>query len=126
MIRTERIEQRSWHDSGRHWAWPLLCLLAAIALFLSLGHATPAHDDNAGAQYVTNAASADSGCDGAHASSGTHCCAGVACSAYAQVETPPATANDMIGRHPLPIAQGIRISRSPRPNLQPPKHSSQA
>jgi hypothetical protein len=97
-----------------------------IALFLSLDHATPAHADNAGAQYVTNAASADSDCDDAHALPGSHCCAGVACSAYAHVETSPVTANDMIGRHPLPIAQGVGISRSPRPNLQPPKHSSQA
>jgi hypothetical protein len=126
MIRTERMEQRSWHASGQRWTWPFLCILAVIALFLSLGHATPAHADNLGAQYVTNAASADSDCDGAHASSGTHCCAGVACSAYAQVETSPAAPNDMIGRQPLPIAQSIRIGRSPRPNLQPPKHSSQA
>jgi len=120
------MEQRSGHGSDQRWMWPFLCLLAVIALFLSLGHATPVHADNPGAQYVTDAASADSDCDGAHALSGRHCCGGVACSAYAQVETPPATANDMIGRHPLPIAQGIRISRSPRPNLQPPKHSSQA
>ena len=120
------MEQRSGHGSDQRWMWPFLCLLAVIALFLSLGHATPVHADNPGAQYVTDAASADSDCDDAHALSGSHCCASVACSAYAQVETPPATANDMIGRHPLPIAQGIRISRSPRPNLQPPKHSSQA
>lgn len=126
MIRTERIEQRSLHASGQRWTWPFLCLLAAIALFLSLGHTTPPHADNAGTQYVANATSADSDCDGAHASSGSHCCAGVACSAYAHVETSPAESNDMIGRHPLPIAQSVRIGRSPRPNLQPPKHSSQA
>ena len=120
------MEQRSGHGSDQRWMRPFLCLLAVIALFLSLGHATPVHADNSGAQYVTDAASADSDCDGAHALSGRHCCAGVACSAYAQIETSPATSNDVIGRHPLPIAQGVRISRSPRPNLQPPKHSSQA
>ena len=120
------MEHRSWHDSDQRWTWPVLCLLAVIALFLSLGHATPVHADNPGAQYVTNAANADSNCDGAHALSGSHCCTGVACSAYAQVETSPATSNDVIGRHPLPIAQDVRISRSPRPNLQPPKYSSQA
>jgi|SRR5687767_7232346 hypothetical protein len=126
MIRSERTAQRSWHGSDQRWTRLFLCLLAAIALFLSLGHATPVHADNSAAQYVTNAASADSDCDGAHALSGSHCCASVACSVYAQVESTPATANDMIGRHPLPIAQGTRVSRSPRPNLQPPKYSSQA
>ena len=54
------MEQRSWHGSGQRWTWPFLCLLAAIALFLSFDHATPAHADSSGAQYVTNAASADS------------------------------------------------------------------
>jgi hypothetical protein len=124
MIRIERIAQRSWHVSGQRWTWAFLCLLAVVALFLSLGHATPAHADRA--QYATNAASADSDCEGAHALSGSHCCAGVACSAHAQVATSPAISNDMIGRNPLPIAQGVPISRSPRPNPQPPKHSNQA
>jgi hypothetical protein len=123
MIPSERTVTGSWHASGRRWTWLFLCLLAV--LFLSLGHAAPGHADNAGIPYVMNGASADSDCDGAHAL-GSHCCASAACSTYAQVETNPAASNDMIGRHPLPIAQGARISRSPRPHLQPPKHSSQA
>ena len=126
MIRTEHIEQRNLGTSALRWAWPLFCLLAAVTLFLPIGRAMPVHADDPAPQYVTNAADADSGCDGAHALPGGHCCAGVACAAYAQIETPSATPDDVIGRHPLPSVQDVHVSRSPRPNPQPPKRSSQA
>jgi hypothetical protein len=126
MIRTERIEQRNLRTSALRCAWLLLCLLAAVASFLPIGHAMPAHADNPALLYANNAADADSGCEGAHALPGGHCCAGVACAAYAQLETPSATPDEVIGRYPLPSVQDVHISRSPRPNPQPPKRSSQA
>jgi hypothetical protein len=126
MIRTEHIEQRGLRTSALRWALPLWCLLAAVALFLPIDHAIPALADSPAFQYATNAADADSGCDGADALPGSHCCTGAACSVYAQLETPSATPDDVIGRYPLAIAQDLHISRSPRPNPQPPKYSSQA
>jgi hypothetical protein len=97
-----------------------------IVIFLSFGQPMPAQPGDPASQYVTNASDADSDCDGAHASLGGHCCASVACFAYAQIEAASTTFADMIGRHPSPIAQGVHISRSLRPNPQPPKRSSQA
>ena len=125
MIRTERIEQRSLRTAALRWPAPLWCLFVAVALILSIGHAMPARADNPASQYATSAADADSGCDGADALPGSHCCTGAACTVYAQLETPSATPDDVIGRYPLAIAQDLHISRSPRPNPQPPKHSSQ-
>jgi hypothetical protein len=97
-----------------------------IAIFLSLGQSMPAQPGDPAPQYVTNASDVDSDCNGAHALLGGHCCASVACSAYAQIDATSTTSADISGRLHLPVAQGVHISRSPRPNPQPPKHSSQA
>jgi hypothetical protein len=96
-----------------------------IAIFVSLGQSTPAQPRDPAPQYIANASDIGSDCDGAHALVG-HCCASVACFAYAQIDAISTPSTDMIGRHSLPIAQGVHIGRSPRPNPQPPKHSSQA
>jgi hypothetical protein len=104
--------------------WLALCLLAVIALFLSLGQSVPAHADNTLGEYVTSAIDADLDCD--HALLGEHCCANAACTAQAQLETTAATANEMARGHPLSIAQDIRTGQTLAPGLQPPKHSSQA
>jgi hypothetical protein len=85
----------------------------------------PAQPGDPAPQYVTNAPGLDSDCDGAHALLGGHCCASVACFAYAQIDATSTTFADMIGRPPLPMAQSVRVSRSLRPNPQPPKHSIQ-
>jgi hypothetical protein len=126
MIGTEHIEQHHHRAASLPPRWPLLCLLAAIALFLSLGQSTPLHANDPEPQYVTSAADADFDCDGAHALLGSHCCTGVACSAYAQLEAALATSSGMIGGHPLLIAEGIRVGQAPLPNLQPPQDSIQA
>jgi len=117
-----------WIDRGdsRRRAWPFLCLLVAIAVFLSLDQSIAVQANNPAPQYVANATDTDFDCGAAHAPLGGHCCAGVACSAYGQLEATSATSNDRTSRHPLPIAQRIHITRSLRPNLPPPQHSNQA
>jgi len=126
MVRTKRIEQCLSRSTGVEWRWLLLCLLAAVAILLLLGQSMPVQAGNPEPQYVTSSNGADTDCDQAHELFGGHCHVTVACSAYAQIETSPATFDEMTSAHPLPMAEGARVTQSPRPNLQPPKHFGQA
>jgi hypothetical protein len=126
MTQIKLIEQRLHRADRVRRRWPFLCLLAAIATFLSLGQPMQAQALNPEFQYVMNATSGDLGCDDAHALSSHHCCAGTACSGSAQCEAADASPEHMTSAHPLPIVASGLVGLSLRPNLQPPQHSSHA
>lgn len=126
MARTKHIEQCLFHPAGAEWRWLLLCLLTAVAILLLLGQSTPVQASDPEPQYVTSSNGADTDCDHTHGLLGGHCHVTVVCSSYAQIETGAVTYDEMTNAHPRPMAEGARVTQSPRPNLQPPKHSSQA
>ncbi len=126
MIRTKRNAQCVSRADGRHWKWLVLALLAAIAVLLSLDLSLPAQARGPEIPYVTNAADIESDCGDTERLPGEHCHATVTSSAYAHFESIPATSDNVTGGHPLPTGEDVRISRSVRPNLQPPKHSIRA
>jgi len=129
MTRTKRIEQCIARAGSADWQWLLLCLLAAVAILLSLAQSVPAHaqyPQGPEQSYVTNSVDTDPDCDQSHGLAIGHCHATATCSAYAQLETGAVACAETTNGHPLPIAQGVCIGQTLRPNLQPPKHSSQA
>lgn len=111
-------------DSVRWWL--LLGLFAAIAMLLALSHSVPLRADHSDVHYVTSAFDTASDCGETKGSAGGHCHATIACSGYAQVAASPPGFDGAAPGHALPTAQGLHISRTPAPNPQPPKNSSQA
>ncbi len=96
-------------------------LVAAIAILLSFGEAGTVQANSANVAYVTDTSDIDVACDGVHAPSGSHCCAGVACAGYAHhesVTTPSIVTGDGTS---LPAIQVDRASRTLRPAPQPPR-----
>lgn len=109
------------NDRAIRWrGWFPFCLFAMIAIVLSFGQAEAAQVGSSGPAYVATAADIDAGCNGGHALSETHCCAGVACAEYAQHEATavPIRASD---RRFLPAVHSGCIGQTLRPTLQPPR-----
>jgi len=109
------------HRNGRAaWRWFLFCLFAMFVVALSSVRAEPVQVNSTDVAYVAAAAEGDADCDGGHALSGTHCCAGVACAGYAQYE---ATTLLILpnSRRFSPAVQFDGIGQSLRPTPQPPQ-----
>jgi len=109
------------------WKWLLLALLAAVAILLAAGHAAPVHATPSTQPYVTDATGTHSGCDETGGATLNHCHLTIACFAYAQLGSGTAACQPMAATvHGLPMAQGMPLGQTPRPDLQPPQHSNQA
>lgn len=108
------------------WKWLLFALLATVAILLAAGHAVPAHAT--ALPYVTEAAGTPSDCGETGGTTLTQCHLTIACSVYAQLgSSGAAVCQPTIATvHGLPMVQGIPLGQTPRPDLQPPQHSSQA
>jgi hypothetical protein len=110
----------------RRLGWVLLVLLAAIGLFLSLGRPITPNAYISDGQFVTTSTDQADDCAGEHGSSPVHCHMTVACSASISADVDQLAFGNCVARHGTPMSQPIDLSRSLRPNLQPPKHSIQA
>jgi hypothetical protein len=109
------------HCNGRAvWRWFLVCLFAMFVVALSSVRAEPVQVNSTDVAYVAAAADVDADCDGGHALSGTHCCAGVACAGYAQYEATTTLILPNSQRF-SPAVQFDGIGQSLRPTPQPPQ-----
>ena len=107
------------------WKWLLLGLIATIAILLAMSQTAPANGSIPEMPYIAAAADAHADCDGTHGLVSDHCVS-TTCTAHAQLDAGAAAFLLLTCGHPLPIAEGIGLGQSPRPNLQPPQNSSQA
>jgi hypothetical protein len=109
------------HCNGRAIRrWFLFCVFATIVVALSSVRAEPVQVNSTDVAYVAAAADVNADCDGGHALSRTHCCAGVACAGYAQYEATTLLILPNSQRF-SPAVQVDGIGQSLQPTPQPPQ-----
>lgn len=112
--------------------WSILCLL--LALFSLSVPVAPASADehyttdthHVSVELISSPMDDHSDCDYGLAGMTGHCHATPSCFAYAPVAASTASIDWQSAGHPEALSEDNVASRSPQPNLQPPKGSIQA
>ena len=101
--------------------WIVLCLFAGLLVLGCLAAPTPASADMHPISLHVLSSPVDGHSDCDHGAGVTGHCHTSICSAFAQAAAAPLAVEGLASGHPAVVSQESPASRSPQPNLRPPK-----